>query len=104
MRLVKFGRQVGRIVEKSTLCREASFVIFEKLPGADGSGLFGEQLTFEYMAKTKEPLVETEETEEEYSLIYNMYVTTMNITVESGGTVILQTGRPKDPVPAHGGG
>jgi hypothetical protein len=47
------------------------------------------------MAKktTEDPLLEEEE---EYGLVYNMWVTTMNITVEDGGTVILQTGKPRD--------
>jgi hypothetical protein len=57
------------------------------------------KLTFEYMAKTKEPLVEVEEEEEEYGLVYNMWITNLSITVENGGTVIFQTGRPKDPPP-----
>ncbi len=51
------------------------------------------------MAKTKEPLVEVEEEEEEYGLVYNMWITNLSITVENGGTVIFQTGRPKDPPP-----
>lgn len=40
---------------------------------------------------------EVPEEEEEYTgpLVYNMWVTTMNITVENGGQVILQTGKPQ---------
>jgi hypothetical protein len=37
--------------------------------------------------------------EEEYALVYNMWITNLTITVEDGGTVIFQTGRPKDPPP-----
>lgn len=44
----------------------------------------------------------TEEEEEEYSLVYNMWVTTMNITVENGGQVILQTGKPQPWPPPQG--
>ena len=41
------------------------------------------------------------EEEEEYSLVYNMWInaTTINFTVEDGGTLIFQTGKPKDPKP-----
>lgn len=52
------------------------------------------------MAKktTGDPPILVEE-EEEYQLVYNMWITTLNITVEDGGTVIFQTGKPKDPPP-----
>lgn len=52
-------------------------------------------------AKSKEtPTVQTLlEAEEEYPLVYNMWITNLTITVEEGGTVIFQTGRPKDPPP-----
>ena len=48
------------------------------------------------MAKGKEvaAALVPEEEEEAYPLVYNMWVTTMNITVENGGQVILQTGKP----------
>lgn len=39
--------------------------------------------------------------EEEYPLVYNLWITNLTITVEEGGTVIFQTGRPKDPVPPN---
>lgn len=41
--------------------------------------------------------VPEEETEESYPLVYNLWITTLNITAEAGSTVILQTGRPSDP-------
>jgi len=49
-------------------------------------------------AKTAEPANLVEEPEEEYSLVYNMWInaTTINFTVENGGTLIFQTGKPKD--------
>lgn len=48
------------------------------------------------MAKQSKSLAaeEVPEEEESYPLVYNMWVTTMNITVENGGQVILQTGKP----------
>lgn len=48
------------------------------------------------MAGKVSKVAEVPEEEEEYpgALIYNMWVTTMNITVENGGQVILQTGKP----------
>lgn len=47
------------------------------------------------MAKeTTKSVAEVPEEEESYPLVYNMWVTTMNITVENGGQVILQTGKP----------
>lgn len=55
----------------------------------------------------KKAALTEEEPEEEYesgSLIYQMWIENMTINVHDGGTVILQTGRPKDPVPPHGGG
>lgn len=52
------------------------------------------------MAKTSAQVAEVPEEEEApYPLVYNMWVTTMNITVENGGQVILQTGKPQ-PWPA----
>lgn len=39
------------------------------------------------------------ELEEAYELVYNMWITNLTITVEDGGTVIFQTGKPKDPPP-----
>lgn len=42
-----------------------------------------------------DPVTVPEEPEEDYPLVYNMWVTTMNITVQSGGQVILQTGKPQ---------
>lgn len=50
------------------------------------------------MAKTKttEALAPALEEEESY-LIYNIYITTLNITVESGATLIMQTGKPTPP-------
>lgn len=57
-------------------------------------------------AKTAEPASLLEEPEEEYSLVYNMWInaTTINFTVEDGGTLIFQTGRPKENPPPPGGG
>jgi hypothetical protein len=39
-----------------------------------------------------------EEPEEYSPLVYNMWInaTTINFTVENGGTLIFQTGKPKD--------
>jgi hypothetical protein len=37
--------------------------------------------------------------EEEYAVYYELNVETINITVESGGLVIFQQGKPKDPPP-----
>ena len=42
-------------------------------------------------------LVTEEETEEEYPLIYNMWVENMTIHAYDGATVILQTGKPSSP-------
>jgi hypothetical protein len=39
------------------------------------------------------------EEEEEYQLVYNMFITNLTITVNEGGTVIFQTGKPKDVPP-----
>lgn len=41
------------------------------------------------------------EEEEEYPLVYNLWITNLTINVGEGGTVIFQTGRPKDPVPPN---
>lgn len=38
---------------------------------------------------------------EEYPLVYNLWITNLTINVGEGGTVIFQTGRPKDPVPPN---
>lgn len=42
--------------------------------------------------------------EQEEYLIYNLYITTLNITVEDGGTVIFQSGKPRDNPNPPGGG
>lgn len=54
-------------------------------------------------AKSKETPVslQAEEEAEQYPLVYNLWITNLTITVEQGGTVIFQTGRPKDPVPPN---
>lgn len=46
--------------------------------------------------KEKAAVVSEATEEEEYTgpLVYNMWVTNMTITVENGGQVILQTGKP----------
>jgi hypothetical protein len=49
--------------------------------------------------KLEEPANLVEEEEEEYpGLVYNMWInaTTINFNVAEGGTLIFQTGRPKD--------
>lgn len=46
-------------------------------------------------AKLAEPANLLEEEEEVYPLVYNMWITNLTIHNE-GGTVIFQTGRPKD--------
>lgn len=54
-------------------------------------------------AKSKETPASLQVEEEEYPapLVYNLWITNLTITVEEGGTVIFQTGRPKDPVPPN---
>jgi hypothetical protein len=54
----------------------------------------------------KKAAEEPEVSEEEYEgkLIYNMWIENMTINVHDGGTVILQTGEPKNPPPKDGGG
>jgi hypothetical protein len=57
--------------------------------------------------KEKASLAAAETTEEysEGSLIYNMWIENLTITVNEGGNVILQTGKPKEnPNPPPGGG
>lgn len=49
--------------------------------------------------KTAEQTTSLEAEEGEYPLVYNMWITNLTITVESGGTVIFQTGKPKDGPP-----
>lgn len=45
----------------------------------------------------------SEESEEEYSLVYNMWIENLTINVHEGGKVIFQTGKPKDPPPTPPG-
>jgi hypothetical protein len=55
------------------------------------------------MAEEGSQVTEVPEAEtESYPLVYNMWVTTMNITVENGGQVILQTGKPQPYPPPQG--
>lgn len=42
--------------------------------------------------------------EEEQYLVYNMWITTLTITVEDGGTVIFQSGKASQNPPPPGGG
>lgn len=47
----------------------------------------------------------TTEEEEMYPLVYNFYnYGGIHITVEAGGTVVFQAGKPKDPPPPGPGG
>jgi hypothetical protein len=52
-------------------------------------------------AKSKEtPTVKQAEEEEEYGLVYNMWIDGgVNITMAENSTIIFQTGKPKDPPP-----
>lgn len=54
-------------------------------------------------SKPKQASIQETQEEEEYTdpLVYNLWITNLTITVEEGGTVIFQTGRPKDPVPPN---
>lgn len=54
------------------------------------------------MAKKDAQVADVPEESEDYPLVYNMWVTTMNITVENGGQVILQTGKPQPYPPPQG--
>jgi hypothetical protein len=47
--------------------------------------------------KTTTKAVSVLEDEDEYALVYKIYITTLNITVHGGGTVIMQTGKPSPP-------
>lgn len=78
------GTEKKRVQPEGTLTRHVGLAY-------KGNGTFNRNS----MAKN-EPTVAavTEEEEESYPLVYNMWVTTMNITVENGGQVILQTGKP----------
>ena len=48
--------------------------------------------------KTNEDPPILEEEEEEYQLVYQLWITNLTINNE-GGTVIFQTGKPKNPPP-----
>lgn len=53
--------------------------------------------------KTKSAEVDNTEEEEEYPLVYNLWIENFTLNMAEGCVVNISSGRPKDPKPGGGG-